>query len=77
MYAAQNLREAATLETMRERIEPLQAGIEGARKLTEQRLSMARIQAGTESTTDVDVAELARELITTGSCRMDRRNRSP
>ncbi len=60
---AQNLREATTLEVMRERIEPLQAGIERAHELTEQLLTLARFQAVAELTTDVDVAELARELI--------------
>lgn len=60
---ARNLRAAKTLNTMRERIEPLQAGIERARKLTEQILSLARVQAGTAATTEVDVAALARELI--------------
>ncbi|MCG6939971.1 MAG: two-component sensor histidine kinase, partial [Thiohalocapsa sp.] len=60
---ARNLREAATLEIMRERIEPLQAGIERAHKLTEQLLSLARVQAGAVPTAPVDVAVLARELI--------------
>lgn len=60
---ARNLREAATPEAMRERVEPLQAGIERAHKLTEQLLSLARVQAGTAVTTEVDVAALARELI--------------
>jgi signal transduction histidine kinase len=60
---SQNLHEAVTLEAMPEGIEPLQAGIERTRKLTEQFLSLARIQAGTELTTDVDVAALAREMI--------------
>jgi two-component system OmpR family sensor kinase len=60
---AQNLREAKTMEAMRERIEPLQAGIERAHKLTEQLLTLARVQAVTGLITDVDVAELARELI--------------
>lgn len=60
---ARNLHKAATPETMRERVEPLQAGIERARKLTEQLLSLARVQAGTAQATEVDIAALARELI--------------
>lgn len=60
---AQNLKQAGTLETMRERVLPLQAGIERARKLTEQLLSLARTQAGTLETTAADVSTMARELI--------------
>jgi two-component system OmpR family sensor kinase len=60
---AQNLQQAASPEAMHERFAPLQAGIERARKLTEQLLRLARIQAGTEPTVDVDVSALARELI--------------
>ncbi len=60
---ARNLDHAESLETMRERIRPLQAGIERARKLTEQLLSLARMQAGAPATAAVDVSSLARELI--------------
>ncbi|AJP47558.1 histidine kinase [Rugosibacter aromaticivorans] len=60
---AQNLKQAGSLENMRERILPLQAGIERARQLTEQLLSLARTQAGALETTDVDVSTMARELI--------------
>ncbi len=60
---AQNLRQAGSLETLRERVIPLQAGIERARHLTEQLLNLARTQAGTTSKTDVDVSAMARELI--------------
>lgn len=60
---AQNLQQATSLETICERVVPLQAGIERARKLTEQLLSLARIQAGRVATTKVDVSALARELI--------------
>lgn len=60
---AQNLRQAGTLESMHERVLPLQSGIERARKLTEQLLSLARIQAGTLETAEVDVSVMARELI--------------
>jgi two-component system OmpR family sensor kinase len=61
---AQNLLQAESLEDMRERVVPLRAGIERARKLTEQLLSLARVQAGTTAVTEeVDVSALARELI--------------
>jgi two-component system, OmpR family, sensor kinase len=59
----QNLRQAGSAEALRERVHPLQAGIERARHLTEQLLSLARTQAGTASETDVDVSIMARELI--------------
>jgi len=60
---AQNLGHAKTLEAARERLLPLQAGIERARKLSEQLLSLARLQSGTQLSTEVDVSALARELI--------------
>lgn len=60
---AQNLRQAGSLEAMRERISPLQAGIERARQLTEQLLSLARTQAGSSTESIVDMPALARELI--------------
>ena len=60
---ARNLREAATPEAMRERVEPLQAGIARAHQLTEQLLSLARVQAGPAPNLPIDVAALARELI--------------
>lgn len=60
---AQNLRHAGSLEALRERVIPLQAGIERARHLTEQLLNLARTQAGTTSKSDVDVSAMARELI--------------
>lgn len=61
---AQNLSRAHTPESMRERLLPLQAGIERARKLTEQLLSLARLQSSAPPTRAVvDVAALARELI--------------
>jgi two-component system OmpR family sensor kinase len=60
---ARNVQQAASLEAMRERLAPLRAGIERARRLTEQLLSLARVQAGTPPITNVDVAALARELI--------------
>jgi len=60
---AQNLRQAGSVEILRERVHPLQAGIERARHLTEQLLNLARTQAGAASETDVDVSTMARELI--------------
>jgi len=60
---AQNLRQAGSLEAMQERIVPLQAGIERARQLTEQLLSLARIQAETTEDAVVDGSVLARELL--------------
>ena len=60
---AQNLRQAGSLEAMRERVVPLLAGIERARHLTEQLLNLARTQAGSGSEADVHVSAMARELI--------------
>ncbi|MBE0622389.1 MAG: two-component sensor histidine kinase [Burkholderiales bacterium] len=60
---AQNLRQADSLEVMRDRVLPLQAGIERARQLTEQLLSLARTQAGIADKAIVDVPAMARELI--------------
>jgi two-component system OmpR family sensor kinase len=58
---AQNLDEAASLETVRERIGPLKAGIERARRLSEQLLNLARTQAGKEEMQRVDLSAMARE----------------
>lgn len=60
---AQNLSQAQTLESARERLRPLQTGIERARRLTEQLLSLARLQASAPPTQVVDLSSLARELI--------------
>jgi two-component system OmpR family sensor kinase len=60
---AQNIEQAKTLEVMRERIKPLREGIERARQLTEQLLSLAKSQAAIPSVSPVDVSRLARELI--------------
>lgn len=60
---AQNLTHADSLDAMRERVAPLQNGIERARQLTEQLLSLARTQAGTEGDSAVNVSVMARELI--------------
>lgn len=59
----QNLRQAGSLENMRDRVLPLQAGIERARQLTEQLLNLARTQAGALENKEVDVSTMARELI--------------
>jgi len=60
---AQNLTHAESLDAMRERVAPLQNGIERARQLTEQLLNLARTQAGTEGDSAVNVSVMARELI--------------
>jgi two-component system OmpR family sensor kinase len=60
---AQNLRQAGSLEAVRERVIPLQAGIERARHLTEQLLSLARTQAEVNGDATADVSTMARELI--------------
>lgn len=60
---AQNLRQAGSLEAMQARVAPLQAGIERARQLTEQLLSLARTQAGATTETVINVPVMARELI--------------
>jgi two-component system OmpR family sensor kinase len=59
---AENLEKASTVQAMRERIVPLRAGIERARRLLEQLLSLARTRAGAE-VVEVDVSRLARELL--------------
>jgi two-component system, OmpR family, sensor kinase len=59
----QNLEAADSPERARERIAPLKAGIERARQLTEQLLTLARTQAGASTKEQVDLAGLARELI--------------
>ncbi len=60
---AQNLRQADSLQSVQERIIPLQAGIERTRQLTEQLLTLARTQAGTNGEAVIDVAVMVRELI--------------
>ncbi len=60
---AQNLKQAGSLAAMRERVLPLQAGIERARKLAEQLLYLARAQTGSSVSEEVDVSAMARELI--------------
>ena len=60
---AQNLRQADTLEDVQTRVAPLQAGIERARQLTEQLLTLARTQAEIHGEALVDVPTMARALI--------------
>jgi two-component system, OmpR family, sensor kinase len=60
---AQNLKHADSLEAMRERVIPLQEGIERARQLTEQLLSLARTQTATGAEVKTNVSAMARELI--------------
>lgn len=60
---AQNLGHAGSLDAVRERLLPLQQGIERARQLTEQLLNLARTQAGTSAGNALKVSLLARELI--------------
>jgi two-component system OmpR family sensor kinase len=60
---ARNLGQAQSLEAARERLVPLAAGIERARRLTEQLLGLARLQAGAEPAVEVEVSALARQLI--------------
>jgi two-component system OmpR family sensor kinase len=60
---AENLEKAGTVQTMRERVVPLREGIDRARRLTEQLLSLARTHAGSAKLTEVDVSKIGRELI--------------
>lgn len=60
---AQNLARAESAELMRERLVPLQAGIERARKMTVQLLDLARLQGGEERVGLVDLPAFARQLI--------------
>ncbi len=60
---AQNIEQAKTLEVMGERVKPLREGIERARQLTEQLLSLVKSQAAISSVSSVDASRLARELI--------------
>jgi len=60
---AQNLKSAGSLDIVRERIVPLQEGIERARLLTEQLLSLARTQSGGNADSDINVSVMARALV--------------
>ena len=59
----QNLAQAASPAEIRERLIPLQAGIERARRLTVQLLDLARLQASEAAWADIDVQAFARELV--------------
>lgn len=60
---AQNLEAATTVQAMRERVAPLRAGIDRARRLTEQLLELARSQAGSVEMEPVNLSSVARELL--------------
>ena len=60
---AQNVEQAPTLQAARERIAPLRAGIERARRLTEQLLSLARSQAMGIDAARLRVGKIGRDLI--------------
>ena len=60
---AQNMEKAETLETMRQRAVPLRTGIDRARRLTEQLLSLAKSQANSTPAEAVDVSKMARALL--------------
>ncbi|HRX71922.1 MAG: two-component sensor histidine kinase [Candidatus Competibacteraceae bacterium] len=60
---AQNLMRAESLDAVRERVVPLQEGIERARHLAEQLLSLARTQASIAEASVVDVSAMVRELM--------------
>lgn len=55
---AENLKNATTLESMHERIEPLRAGIDRARRLTLQLLDLARNQDSRSEKEDIDIGKL-------------------
>jgi len=60
---AQNLQQSETLDSVRERVVPLLAGVERARKLTEQLLNLARTSAEKDEVAEVNISILVRELI--------------
>ena len=60
---AQNLKSAPSLEVVRERIVPLQEGIERARHLTEQMLNLARTQSAENVQSEIDISAMAREML--------------
>jgi two-component system OmpR family sensor kinase len=59
----QNLRQLDSVDAMRERLGPLQAGIERTQHLSTQLLDLARIESDPEGPGWIDAEELARELI--------------
>lgn len=60
---AENLMNAESLGAIRERVVPLQAGILRAKQLTEQLLSLAKTQVGTNGNSEISVSAMACELI--------------
>jgi two-component system OmpR family sensor kinase len=60
---AQNVEGAETLDEARRRLAPLRGGIERARRLTEQLLSLAKTQAGGGDAPPLDLSGFAREVI--------------
>jgi two-component system OmpR family sensor kinase len=60
---AQNVEGAGSLEDARARLAPLRGGIERARRLVEQLLSLAKMQSGAVETAPLDLSTFARELI--------------
>ena len=60
---AQNIRNADSLQAVRERLAPLQEGIERTRRMSEQLLNLAKSQADATDVGPIDVLALARELI--------------
>ncbi len=71
---AQNLQHAESLESMRDRALPLHAGIERARKLTEQLLNHAKTYTEISGTVDINVSDLVRELIAESLAASDERS---
>ena len=60
---AQNVEYAESLEVARLRIATLRTGIERARRLTEQLLTLAKTQAAPDDQVEVDVSKLVREVM--------------
>jgi two-component system OmpR family sensor kinase len=60
---AQNIENAESLETAKERLTPLKTGIDRAQRLTEQLLYLAKTQGGTSEHTRIDLAKVVRGLL--------------
>jgi two-component system OmpR family sensor kinase len=60
---AQNVEYAESLEAARERLAALRTGIDRARRLTEQLLTLARTQAAASEQFELDLAKLLREIV--------------
>ena len=63
LVQVQNVEGAESLEEARRRLAPLRGGIERARRLTEQLLNLARTQASSVETVEMDVERFLRELL--------------